>query len=129
MEKAIVRSLQVTGIRELIIIGALDGRGDREPVSSTLSVISHYVDKIPRVKFFIASHPELLVRSSFRLESLRPITEVLEFYGVERSSVDNDTKVFSGPDWLLLPKFESNCDLLEDWLSLSDIDVLCRAFH
>jgi hypothetical protein len=94
MEKVIVGPLRATCIRSLIIIDALDECKDKEPASALLSVLSRYVDKIPQVKFFITSRPEPRVHSGFRLEPLRPITEVLRLHDVERSSVDGDIKLF-----------------------------------
>jgi len=70
MEMLIVGPFQATQIPSLIIIDALDECKDEEPASALLSVLSHYVDKIPLVKFFITGRPEPRIRSGFRLVSL-----------------------------------------------------------
>ena len=126
MEKIIVRPLKATGIQTLIIIDALDECKDQEPASAILSILSRYVDKIPQVKFFITGRPEPRIRSGFRLESLRPITEVFRLHDVDRPSVDNDIKLFFKTQLADITKSRSDCDLMEDWPSSSDINILCK---
>ena len=77
MEKVIVGPLKAIRIPTLIIIDALDECKDKELASAILSVLSCYVDEIHNVKFFITGRPEPPIRTGFRLELLRPITEVL----------------------------------------------------
>ena len=124
LEKAIIGSFKTTRIPTLIIIDALDECKDEEPASAILSVLSRYVDEIPEVKFFITGRPEPRVRSGFRLESLRPITEVLKLHDVERSSVDSDIKLFFRTRLANIAKTRSDCDVTEDWPSSYDIDIL-----
>jgi hypothetical protein len=69
---------KLPSIPTLIIIDALDECKDIEPASAILSVLSRYVDEIPEVRFFITGRPEPRIRSGFRLELLRPVTEVLK---------------------------------------------------
>jgi len=126
MESIIVDPLRATRIRTLIIIDALDECKDEEPASAILSVLSRYVDEIPNVKFFITGRPEHRIRSGFRLESLRPITEVLRLHDVERSSVDSDIKLFFRTQLTDIAKARSDCDFTEDWPSSSDITALCE---
>jgi hypothetical protein len=125
MEKLIVGPLKATRISTLIIIDALDECKDEEPASAILSVLSRYMDEIPAVKFFITGRPEPRIRSGFRLKSLRPITEVFKLHGVERSSVDNDIKLFFTTQLTEIVKTRSDCDFTEDWPALSDIEILC----
>ena len=68
VEKLIVGPLKAATIPTLIIINALDECKDEELVSTILSVLSCYMDKIPDVKFFITSHPELRIHSGFHLK-------------------------------------------------------------
>jgi len=126
MERVIVGPLKATRIRTLIIIDALDECEDEEPASALLSVLSRYVDKIPQVKFFITGRPEPRIRSGFRLESLRPVTEVFRLHDVERSSVDGDIKLFFRTLLGDISKTRSDCDLMGHWPSPSDIDILCK---
>ena len=126
MEKVIVGPLKSTRIQTLIIIDALDECKDEEPASAILSVLSRYVGKIPRVKFFITGRPEPRIRSGFRLKPLRPITEVLRLHDVERSLVDNDIKLYFRTQLVDIVETRSDFGLMEDWPSSSDIDILCK---
>ena len=124
LEKSIVGPLKATQIPSLIVIDALDECNDEEPASAILSVLSRYVDEIPQVKFFITGRPEPRIRSGFRLESLRPITEVFKLHDVERASVDRDITLFLRTRLAEIAKTRSDCDLTEDWPGSYDIDVL-----
>jgi hypothetical protein len=126
VEKVIVGPLSTTSISTLIIIDALDECKDTEPASAILSILSRYVDEIPKVKFFITGRPEPRIRSGFRLELLRPITEVLKLHEVKPEVVDNDIKLFFQTQLASLAKHRSDCDLMDKWPSSSDIEVLCR---
>ena len=94
MEKLVIGPFQAMQTPTLIIIDALDECQDQEPASALLSILSCYVDKIPLVKFFITGRPEPRICSGFRLQSLRPHTEVLRLHEVEPNFVDHDIKLF-----------------------------------
>jgi len=126
MEKLIVGPLKATGISTLIIIDALDECKDEQPASAILSILSCYVGQIPNAKFFITGRPEPRIRSGFRLESLAPITEVLKLHEVKPEIVDSDIELFFRTQFSTLVKNRSDCSLMEDWPSSSDIKVLCK---
>ena len=126
MEMLVLGPLEVAKISTLVVIDALDECKDEEPASTLLSVLSRYVDKIPRVKFFITGRPEPRIRSGFRLRSLRPVTEVFRLHDVERSSVDRDIELYFRTQLTDIATSRSDCDFTEDWPSSLDIDVLCR---
>jgi len=126
MEKLIIGPFQATEIRTLIVIDALDECQDKEPASALLSILSRYVDKIPSVKFFITGRPEPRIRSGFRLESLRPHTDILKLHEVQPSSVDSDIKLFLKVRFTEIAKNRSDCSLAEDWPGPYYIDVLSR---
>ena len=126
MEKLIVGPFQATKTSTLIIINALDECRDEEPASAILSVLSRYVHDIPWVKFFITGRPEPRIRSGFLLASLQPITEVLKLHEVDRSSVDDDIKLFFGTRLNDIAKARSDCSFAEDWPNSSDIRILCK---
>ena len=126
MEKLIVRPLQTANIPTLMIIDALDECKDEEPASAILSILSHYVNQIPNVKFFITGRPEPRIRSGFRLKSLVQITEVLKLHEVKPGVVDSDIKLFFQTQFTSLAKNRSDCDLADSWPSPSDIEILCR---
>jgi len=126
MEKLIVGPFEATGTPTLIVIDALDECRDDEPASALLSILSRYVDKIPFVKFFITGRPEPRIRSGFRLESLRPHTDVLKLHEVEPALVDNDIKLFLKTRFTEIAKHRSDCNFEEDWPGTYYIDVLSR---
>ena len=126
MEKLIVGPLKTAHTPTLIIIDALDECKDEEPASAILSILSRYVDQIPHVKFFITGRPEPRIRSGFRLQALRPITEVFKLHEVERPLVDVDIKLLFRIRLAETAKSRSHCNVTEDWPLSSDIDILCE---
>jgi len=125
MERLIVGPLKAAHISTLIIIDALDECKDEEPASAILSILSCYVNEIPDVKFFITGRPEPRIRSGFRLRSLLPITEVLKLHEVKPEAVNNDIKLFFQRQLTDLAENRSDCGSSEDWLSQSDVEILC----
>ena len=125
MEMLLVGPLKAAKISTLIVIDALDECKDEEPSSAILSVLSRYMDRIPHIKFFITGRPEPRIRSGFRLESLRPITEVFRLHDVARSSVDHDIKLYIRTQLADIARSRSDCDFTEGWPNSSDINVLC----
>ena len=126
METLIVGPFQATQIPTLIIIDALDECKDEEPASAFLSVLSRFVDEIPLVKFFITGRPEPRIRSGFRLVSLQPHTNILRLHDVEPDIVDSDIKLFLKTQLTNITKKRSDWNLVGDWPSAQDIDILCR---
>ena len=126
MERLIVGPLKTTHTATLIIIDALDECKDDEPASAILSILSRYVDQIPRIKFFITGRPEPRIRSGFRLAALQPITEVLKLHQVERPLVDIDIKLFLRIRLAEIAGNRSHCNLAEGRPISSDIDILCE---
>ena len=126
VEKVIVGPLKATCIQTLVIIDALDECKDDEPASAILSVLSRYVDKIPQVKFFITGRPEPRIRSGFRLKPLRPITEVLKLHDVDHSLVDGDISLYFRTQLTDIAETRSDCDLMKDWPSSDEIDIMCK---
>jgi len=124
MEDLIVGPLKVAGIPTLIIIDALDECRDEEPASAILSILSHYISEIPKVKFFITGRPEPRISSGFRLESLLPITEVLKLHEVKPEAVNSDIRLFFQTQLTRYAKIRIDCDL-QGWPTSSEIDILC----
>jgi len=126
MERLIVGPFKATHISTLIIIDALDECKDEEPASALLSILSRYVEQIPRVKFFITGRPEPRIRSGFRLAALRPITEVLKLHDVKRPLVDVDIKLYLRTRLADIARNRSHYDVTKDWPPSSEIDILCE---
>ena len=126
MERFIVGPLKAARISTLIIIDALDECRDKEPASAILSILSHYVDEIPDVKFFITGRPEPRIRSGFQLRSLLPITEVLKLHEVKPEAVNNDIKLYFQTQLADLAETQNYFGSLGDWPSQSDVEILCK---
>jgi hypothetical protein len=126
LEKVIIGPFKATHTSTLIIIDVLDECRDEEPASAIPSLLSHYIDEIPEVRFFITGCPEPRIRSGFRLKLLQPITEVLKLHEVKPELVDSDIKIFFQTQLTSLAKNRSDCDSMDDWPSSSDIDILCK---
>ena len=94
MEILIVEPLGSSDISTVIIIDALDECVDEEPQSAILSVMGRLVERIPNVKFFVTGRPEPCIRSGFRLELLRPLTDIFVLHEVEPSVVNADIRLF-----------------------------------
>ena len=122
MEKLIAGPLQATQIPTLIIIDALDECRGKEPTSTLLSVLSHYMDKIPLVKFFITACSEPRID---QLRSLLPTTEVFNLSEVPYPSVERDIRLFFETKLSDIAKTQSDVSM-EDWPSTHHINVLCK---
>jgi len=122
MESLIVTPLKEKGILTVIVIDALDECTDNEPQSAILSVMGRLVEEIPKVKFFITGRPEPRIRSGFRLQLLRPLTEVFVLHAVEHSIVDADIRRFLETRLSdLAQRFN-----LDKWPSEEHIGLLCQ---
>ena len=126
MEKLIIGPLKAAHTPTLIIIDALDECKDEEPASAILSILSHHVNEIPDVKFFITGRPEPRIRSGFRLRSFLPITEVLKLHKVKSEVVNHNIKLFFQTKLTDLAESRSDCDSMGDWPTSSDINILCK---
>ena len=126
LEKIIVGPLKAARIRTLIIIDALDECADEQPASALLSVLSRHIHKIPKVKFLITGRPEPPIREGFRLKSLLPITEVLKLHDVERSSVDEDIKLYLTTRLTGIREAQHDREFPVEWPSPYDVDFLCK---
>jgi hypothetical protein len=94
MKALIVRPLSSSDISTVIIIDALDECVDKDPQSAILSVMGRLVEGIPNVKFLITGRPEPRIQSGFRLELLRPLTDVFVLHEVEPSVINTDIRLF-----------------------------------
>jgi len=94
MRALIVEPLSLSDVSTVIVIDALDECVDEEPQSAILSVMGRLVGGIPNVKFLITGRPEPRIQSGFRLELLRPLTEVFLLHEVEPSVVNTDIRFF-----------------------------------
>ena len=124
METLIVEPLSSSTVFIIIIIDALDECTDEDPQSAILSVMGRLVERIPNVKFFITGRPEPRIQSGFRLELLRPLTDVFVLHEVEPSIINTDIRLFLADGLSKLAKRRGTKQ--PDWPAEEHLDLLCR---
>jgi hypothetical protein len=122
MERLVVTPLKENGISTVIIIDALDECVDYEPQSAILSIMGRFVEEIPKVKFFITGRPEPRIHSGFRLQLLKPLTNIFILHDIKRSVIDADIQLFLTHQLSEL----AHQHQLEGWPSAEHIDLLCH---
>jgi hypothetical protein len=124
METLIVRPLNSSDISTVIIIDALDECVDRDPQSAILSVMGRLVEEISNVKFLITGRPEPRIQSGFRLELLRPLTDVFVLHEVEPSLINTDIRLFLEHG---LSELAKRRGIERDgWPTDQNLDLLCE---
>ena len=122
MEKLIVEPLRSAGVSTVIVIDALDECKDEEPSSAILSVLGRFVERIPRVKFFITGRPEPRIRTGFRLPLLVDSTNVFVLHDVQPALINDDIRLFIEHELSELAQRRG----LDGWPSKEYIDLLCH---
>ena len=124
MEKLIVQPLRDARISTVIIIDGLDECREEGPASAILSVLGHFISKIPRIKFFITSRPDRQIREEgLRLPLLTPITEVFRLRATGSGEADNDIRLFFLSQFAELKRRRSG---LADWPTEEQLNLLCE---
>ena len=124
MEALIVGPLSSSDISTVIVIDALDECVDEDPQSAILSVMGRLVEGIPNVKFLITGRPEPRIQSGFRLELLRPLTDVFVLHEVEPSVINTDIRLFLEHGLRKLAKRQG--DEQDGWPTDEHLDLLCE---
>jgi hypothetical protein len=122
MKVLIAEPLTSSDISTVIVIDALDECKDEEPSSVILSVLGRFVERIPKVKFFITGRPESRIKTGFRLPLLRDVTSVFVLHNVQPSLVNNDIWLFIKHELSELAQRRE----LGRWPSDNDLNVLCH---
>ena len=123
VQKLLINPLQSTRISTVIVIDALDECKDEEPESAVLLVLGKSVSKIPGVKFFITSRPEVNIVLGFRQPLLEALTDVFVLHRVEPCIIDSDIRHFFKHE---LSKLSQRCGGIKDWPIDEQLDSLCR---
>ena len=123
MNKLIVQPLMKSSISTVIVTDALDECNDDEPASAILSVLGQYVEKIPKVKFFVTGRPELRIQNGIRLSLLAEATDVFVLHEVEPGQVDSDIRLFYKHNF---SGIRSRQHGLDNWPTEEQLDSLCK---
>ena len=108
MQKFLVGPLRSNAISTVIVINALDECTGKDPESAVLLVLGQLVPKIPGVKFFVTSRPEMHIMARFHGPLLWDFTDVFVLHEVEPSTVDNDIRRFFQHELSKLAQRRSN---------------------
>ena len=123
MEKFLVEPLWSAGISTVIVIDALDECRDEEPESAILLVLGQSISKIPGVKFFITSRPDMHIMTGFRGPLLQGLTDVFILHEVEPRTVNTDIRHFFKYEVSRLARRRGGID---GWPTGEQLDSLCR---
>ena len=123
MNKLVVKPLIKSAISTVIVIDALDECQDDEPTSAILTVLSQFVEKIPKVKFFVTGRPEPRIQNGIRLLLSDEATEVFVLHEVEPVYVNNDIRLFYKHSF---SGIRSRRRGLDDWPTKQQLDLLCK---
>jgi len=123
MQRFLVDPLQSAGIQTVIVIDALDECKDEEPESAILLVVGQLAPKIPGVKFFITSRPEVHISSGFRRPLLEALTEVFVLHQVEPHTINSDIRHFFKCE---LSRLSQKCGSMQGWPTDKQLDMLCQ---
>ncbi|KAF9647405.1 hypothetical protein BDM02DRAFT_3117104 [Thelephora ganbajun] len=121
MEEMMVKPLKSADVWTVVVIDALDECKDEEPQSAILSVLGRFVERIPKVKFFITGRPEPRIKDGFRLPLLVDSTDVFVLHDVQRSLINSDIRLFLRHELSEIARRHR----VEGWPRDEHIDVLC----
>ncbi|KAI0808978.1 hypothetical protein BC629DRAFT_1590080 [Irpex lacteus] len=126
LELLLVVPAQESGIDTIVVLDALDECKDERTTSIILELLSKSIQLMPSLKFFITSRPDSHIRSGFRLQELRPITEVMILHEVGATSVHADIGLFLRTRLTSIAASRSDLDLSEQWPQDHDIEALTK---
>ena len=78
LDRMIVQPIEESKMSTVVIIDALDECEDPKTTSTLLWFLSRNIARIPTVRFFITSRPELRIRSGFLLKPIESRAEPAE---------------------------------------------------
>jgi len=122
MEKLLVEPLSSAGISTVIVIDALDECKDEDPESAVLLTLGQLAFRIPRVKFFVTSRPEMHIIAGIRGPLMRGLTDVFILHDVEPHTVNSDIHRFFEHELSNLAQRRG----IEGWPTGGQLDSLCR---
>ena len=123
MKKLIVQPLMESAISTVIVIDALDECKDDAPASTILSILGQFVEKIPKVKFFVTGRPEPRIRNGIRLSLSAEATDVFVLHEVDPDQVNSDIRLFYDHNF---SGIRSRHPGLDDWPTKEQLDLLCQ---
>jgi len=120
MQEILLKPLLSANISTVIVIDALDECKDEDPESAVLLVLGKSISKVPGVKFFITSRPEIHISRGFRGPLLKERTATFILHHVEPRIVHSDIRLFFKHELSKLARRP------KDWPTDEHLDSLCR---
>ena len=121
-EKLIIGPLRSADIATVIVVDALDECKDRDSSSKIVSLLGMVVKSAPKVKLFITSRPEPLIKRSFC--RLADITYIFSLHDIAQNLINNDVDI---RHFLKhgLSELATRHEL-DDWPTAVQLDTLCK---
>jgi len=123
MQKFLVDPLRSADVSAVIVIDALDECRDEHSESAILLVLGLLISKIPKVKFFVTSRPEMHITTGFRGPLLKRITHIFILHQVDSSTIDEDIRSFFAHE---LSRLAHQRGGMDGWPTDEEVDSLCR---
>ncbi|KAI0089767.1 hypothetical protein BDY19DRAFT_992735 [Irpex rosettiformis] len=115
LQELIVRPAQVSAMKAVIVIDALDECSDSSATSNLLSALANIATEVPSLKFFIASRREYEIHSSFYREELSLRTSQQALEKVPAFLVNRDVELFLKDRLQRLVSTRHHFDVPTDW--------------
>ena len=123
MEELLIKPLQAADISTVILIDALDECEDAGEESAVLLAIGDSISRLPGVKFFITSRPEVHIKAAFRRQPLQGSTDVLLLHDVELPIIKDDIRHFFKSK---LSSLAQRRGVVKSWPTDEQLDLLCQ---
>ena len=118
-EKLIIQPLESANVTMVIVIDALDECKDKDMSSEVLLALESVVGRTSKVKFFITSRPEPLIKCHFRHPTCA--TDTFALHDVTSDLITSDIRIFLEHELSLLAARKG----VDNWPTAAQLDLLC----
>lgn len=124
IDELLVRPVDASQMKTVIVLDALDECEDSRSTSIILSVIAGVIDRIPSVKVFITGRPEPRIQAGFRLDELKDVTGSMVLHQIENASVYNDISLFVEVELREIKLARYECSFPEVWPDRYQVEAI-----
>jgi hypothetical protein len=110
----------------VVVIDALDECKDESTTSTLLRFLAQNVSRIPSVRFFITSRPELHIRSGFLLEEIHCRTDTMVLHLIKADTVEADIRHVLRTELTALARRRHELKLPEQWYTEDQVEQLAK---
>lgn len=126
LERLLIAPLKASGVSTVIVIDAIDECKDDKSTSALLSVLERHVDGLSTAKIFITGRPESRIQSGFNLRDLKAETDVFLLHQVERTSVDDDIRLYFRSQFSELVQSRTDILFPDPWPDTASLESLVQ---